>query len=194
MILRKYLLTLIILWTTNSLAESSVLISDAKLPFYVTAPTNWIRVPTGTQNSKVKFTSPDGTPAAICAVIVQFMPSLQDRSQYEFDQYMASEPDSTAMQNQLAASFNNVQVFNPGTRFLSGHPAQLFNVRYSTGTTRGEFWERDILVVTMTKTGITWTISCGSLAKSPQEANKAYSYWQDEIQRFSTNLKIIESP
>ena len=70
------LLTLMLFWTANSLAENGVFISNAKLPFYVAAPTNWIKVPTGTQNSKVKFTSPEGTLAAICAVIVQFMPML----------------------------------------------------------------------------------------------------------------------
>ena len=91
MILSKCLLTLLLFWTANSLAVSREFISDAKHPFYVTAPTNWIRVPTGTQNCKVIFISPEGTPAAICAVIVQFMPTLQNRSQNEFDHYMASE-------------------------------------------------------------------------------------------------------
>lgn len=190
----KYLFILMMLYAANSLAENRVLISDARLSFYITAPTNWVRAPTGTQNSKVKFMSPDGTPVATCAVIVQYMPSFQDKSQNEFDQYMASEPNSDDFQKQLAASLNNVQVFNSGNRFLSGHPAQLFNVRFSSGTAQGEFWTRGIQLVTMTKPGMTWIISCGSVAKTPQQADKAYSYWQDEINRFSTNLKIIENP
>jgi hypothetical protein len=174
---------------TQAIAQA-VKVENPPRPFTVVSPTSWVRQPTTTGNSRIKFVAPLGTPAAECAVIVKEYPGLRGEQQSTFDQQMAEQPNPSEMTSQLSSRYNNVKVFSTGVASISGFPAQLVNVQYSVGTPRGELWARGITVTTATTPGLVWTITCGALGKSLDEAQKGFSYWQSEIMRFPTNIKI----
>lgn len=172
----------------------SIKVNNMPRPFSAVPPTSWIQQSTSTGNSRLKFSAPSKAPAAECAVIITEFPALRDVSQAYFDQGMIEEPNSSEMATQLAASYNNVRVFSSGKANISGYPAQLFNVQYSVGTPNGELWTRGIMVTTATTPGLIWVVGCGGLGFSPEEAQRSYSYWQSEIVRFPTNIKIESRP
>lgn len=161
-------------------------------PFSITPPPKWSRHAPSTGNSRVKFVSPRGTPSAECAVIVKEFPSLKGQSQSSLDMLNTQPIDSEMISKQMSAQFNNVHVYATSIASISGHPAQLINVEYSTGTPSGQVWSRGIHVTTVTVPGIVWTISCGGLGKSAQEAEESYMYWQSEIIPFRTKFIISQ--
>ena len=174
---------------TQAIAQA-VKVENSPRPFTVVSPTSWVQQPTSTGNSRIKFAAPLGAPAAECAVIVQVYPGLRGEPQSTFDQQMAVKPNPSEMTSQLSSRYNNVKVFSTGVASISGFPAQLVNVQYSVGTPSGELWARGIIITMATTPGLVWAISCGALGKSLGEAQKGFSYWQDEIMRFPTNIKI----
>lgn len=178
--------------TTQVLAKPAqpVQVDNSPRPFTVVPPSSWIQQPTTTGNSRIKFAAPSGTPAAECAVIVKEFPGLMGEKQSTLDRQMAEQPNPGETASQLSARYNNVKVFSTGMASISGFPAQLVNVQYSVGTPRGELWARGITITTATTPGLVWTITCGALGRSVDEAQKGFSYWQSEIMRFPTNIKI----
>lgn len=174
---------------TQTIAQT-VKVENSPRFFTVVSPTSWVQQPTTTGNSRIKFAAPSGTPAAECAVIIKEFPGLRGEPQSTFDQQMAGPTNPSEMASQLSSRYNNVKVFSTGVASISGFPAQLVNVQYSAGTPSGELWARGITVTTATTPGLVWTISCGALGKSLGEAQKGFSYWQSEIMRFPTNIKI----
>jgi len=179
----------ILLIGTQALAQV-VKVDNSPRPFSVVAPTSWVQQPTTTGSSRIKFAAPSGTPAAECAVIVKEFPGLTGEPQSTFDRVMSEPPNPSEMASQLSSRFNNVRIFSTGAASISGYPAQLVNFQYSVGTPDGELWGRGIMVTTATTPGLVWTISCGAIGRSLEEAQKGYSYWQLEIMRFPTNIKI----
>jgi hypothetical protein len=179
-----------ILAVPSQSTAQSVTVKNISRPFSAVFPDSWIQQPTSTGNSRIKFAAPTKTPAAECAVIVMEFPALRDVPQSTFDQGMIEEPNSKEMAAQLSASYNNVKVFSSAKSNISGYPAQLFNVQYSVGTPTGEIWNRGIMVTTATTPGLMWVVGCGGLGSSPEESQHSYSYWQSEIIRFPTNIKI----
>lgn len=174
----------------NQLFAETVNVKNSPLPFTVVAPTSWVQKPTTTGNSRIKFASPSGTPAAECAVIVQEYPVAKDIPQSTLDKGMLEGLDTSEISAQLSSIYNNVKIFSVGVANFSGHPAQLVNLQYSVGTPTGEVWTRGITVTAATTPGLIWIVSCGALGKSAAEAQKGYSYWQSEIVKFPTNIKI----
>ncbi len=179
-----------VLFGVAQVFAQSVKVENSPRPFTVVAPTSWVQQPTSTGNSRIKFSAPIGTPAAECAVIVQVYPGLKGEPQSTFDQQMAEKPNPSEMTSQLSSRYNNVKVFSTGVASISGFPAQLVNAQYSVGTPSGELWTRGIAITTATTPGLMWVISCGAFGKSLDEAQKGFSYWQSEIVRFPTNIKI----
>lgn len=178
------------LFVATQVMAQSIKVQNSPRPFTVVSPTSWVQQPTTTGNSRIKFAAPSGAPAAECAIIVKEFPGLRGEPQSKFDQQMAEQPIPSEMASQLASRYNNVKVFSTGVASISGFPAQLVNVQYSVGTPSGELWVRGITLTTATTPGLVWTITCGALGKSLDEAQKGYSYWQLEITRFPTNIKI----
>lgn len=174
---------------TQAMAKT-VKVQNSPRPFSVVSPSSWVQQPTTTGNSRIKFAAPLGTPAAECAVIVKEFPGLKGEPQSTFNQQMAEPQKPNEMAAQLSSRYNNVKVIATGVASISGYPAQLTNVLYSVGTPSGELWTRGILITTATTPGLVWTIGCGALGWSPDEAQKGYSHWQSEIIRFPTNIKI----
>lgn len=174
---------------TKAIAQT-VKVQNSPRPFTVVSPISWVQQPTTTGNSRIKLTAPSGTPAAECAVIVKDFPGLRGEPQSTFDQKMAEPPNASEMAAQLSSRYNNVKVISTGVASVSGYPAQLSNILFSVGTPSGELWAKGILVTTATTPGLVWTIGCSALGWSPAEAQKGYSYWQSEIMRFPTNIKI----
>jgi hypothetical protein len=168
----------------------TVNVQNSPRPFTVVAPASWVLQATTTGNSRIKFASPSGAPAAECAVIVKDFPGLRGQPQSTFDQQMVEPQNPRELASQLSSRYNNVEVFATGVASVSGFPAQLANVQYSVGTPSGELWVRGITVSTGTTPGLVWTISCGASGKNLAEAQKGYSYWQLEMTRFLTNIKI----
>ena len=105
---------------------------------------------------------------------------------------MSSRLDPKVMASQMSARFNNVQVFKTCVATISGHPSQLINFQYSIGTPSGEIWFRGTTITAATTPGLIWTITCGATGRTTDEAQKGYSYWQLEMFRFSTNVKILK--
>lgn len=126
----------------------------------------------------------------MCCVIVQEYPGLKDAPQSMFDQKMAEPPNPNVIKSQLSSRFNNVKVLSVEVASISGHPAQLYNLQYSVGTPDGEQWFRGIIITAGTTPGLVWSIVCGATGKNINEALKGYNYWQSEIVRFPTNIKI----
>ncbi|MBL7205032.1 MAG: hypothetical protein ISS63_11990 [Desulfobacteraceae bacterium] len=178
------------LFTITQVLAQTVNVENSPRFFTVVAPTSWIQQPATTGSSRIKFAAPSGTPAAEFAVIVKEFPGLRGVPQSTFDRQMAEPLSTTEMASQLSSQYNNVRVFSTGAASVSGYPAQLFNVQYSVGTPAGELWMRGIMVTTATTPGLVWTIACGALGRSIKEAQKGYAYWQLEIMRFPTNIKI----
>lgn len=178
-----------LLLPTTALAQT-VKVTNTPRIFTAVMPTSWTQQPTTTGNSRVKFATPQGDPPAECAVIVIDSPGLRGQLQTTFDQKMAEIPSSSEMATQLSSRYNNVKILATGAASISGHPAQLTRAQYSVGTPSGELWAMVIMVTTATTPGLIWTTSCGALGWSPSEAQKAFSYWQSEIVRFHTNVKI----
>ena len=168
----------------------TVKVQNSPRPFTVVPPDSWEQQPTLTGNSRIKFTSPLGTPPATCAVIVIEIPQLKDVPQSTFSQGMAEPPDIDGFTAQLSSGVNNVKVVSANNAVLFGFPSQRVNVQYSSGTPSGEIWFRGITDTTVTTPGISWAVSCGGSGKNLDEAKKAFSYWQSEIIRFPTNVKI----
>lgn len=174
---------------TQAIAQA-VKVQNTPRPFTAVSPTSWVQQPTTTGNSRIKFAAPSGTPTAECAVIVKEFPGLRGEPQSTFNQQMAEQPNPSEMASQLSSRYNNVKIFSTGIASVSGFPAQLVNVQYSVGTPNGELWTRGTTVTTATTPGLVWTITCGAFGKSLDEAQKGFSYWQSEIIRFPTNIKI----
>jgi len=173
----------------QSMAQT-VNVQNSPRPFTVVAPASWVQQPTSTGNSRIKFAAPSGAPAAECAVIVKDFPGLRGQPQSALDQQMFGPPDPEELVSQLSSRYNNVKVFSTGIASISGFPAQLANVQFSVGTPSGELWTRGITVATVTTPGLVWTISCGALGMRLEQAQRGYSYWQLEITKFLTNIKI----
>ena len=178
------------LFAINQVNAETVTVENSPRSFTVVAPASWIQQPTTTGSSRIKFSAPSGTPLAECSVIVKEFPGLRHVPQSTFDRQMATPIGTTEIATQLSSQYNNVTVFSTGAARISGYPAQLYNVLYSVGTPAGEIWMRGIIVTTATTPGLVWTLGCCALGKSREEAQKGYSYWQSEIMRFPTNIKI----
>jgi hypothetical protein len=189
LLLSVFLFGCIFFATTQVIAET-ISIKNSPRPFTIVPPSSWTQQPTTTGNSRIRFHSPVKTPSAECAVIVQEYPGLKDAPQSMFDQKMAEPPNPNVIKSQLSSRFNNVKVLSVGVASISGHPAQLYNVQYSVGTPDGEQWFRGIIITAGTTPGLVWSISCGASGKNINEALKGYNYWQSEIVRFPTNIKI----
>ena len=178
------------LLTSNQVFAQAVSVKNSPRPFSIVPPTSWVQKPTSTGNSRIKFVAPSGTPYAECAVIVQEYPSAKNISQSTLDKGMVEGLTISEMTEQLSAMFNNVKIYSVAMANISGHPAQLANCQYSIGTPSGEVWVRGIYITTATTPGLIWIICCGAIGKDANEAQKGYSYWQLEILKFPTNIKI----
>ena len=181
--------SLVLIGTTTE--AQSLMVVNSPRPFSVVAPATWVQQPTTTGNSRVKFSSPSGTPRAECAVIVIDSPALRGFSQEYFNAIALDLPAASDLAYQLTSRYNNVGVWGVGFATISGFPAQSYNVRYSVGSPIGEIWGTSRHVTAMTAPGFAWVVSCGGLGKTPQEADIAFSHWQIEILRFSTNVRIL---
>lgn len=171
-------------------AAQTVVIKNSPRQFSVAIPTGWVNKPSLTANTRIAFMSPKGTPSAECAVTVQEFHALREHPQSYYDNMIVGMLDSKDIARQFSVQYNNVQVMSTGHSNVSGYPAMIANFRASTGTPKGELWMRMISVTLGTVPGLVWAISCGGMGSTLAAANKAYSYWQDEITKFTLNLKI----
>jgi hypothetical protein len=187
----RFALFIIIAFTAIPVqAEDRIAISNVLRPFTVKPITSWVQVPPTTGNSRVKFVSPDGTPRAECAVIVQEYPQLSELTQAELDLRTRAAYNDKEIQQNLSKRYNNVVVDSSSTAAVSGYAANWINTRFSVGAPSGEVWSRGFNIGFATTPGVIWTISCGGLGRSLEEANKAFSYWQSAMVTFHTHLKI----
>lgn len=174
----------------SQVLAQAVSVKNSPRPFTIVPPSSWVQQPTSTGNSRVKFIAPPGRPAAECAVIVQEYPIAKDIPQSTLDKGMLEGLTISEMTEQLSAIVNNVKIFSIASANISGYPAQLANCQYSVGTPSGEVWVRGIYVTTATTPGLIWIVSCGATGRDAKEAQKGYSYWQLELLKFPTNIKI----
>lgn len=172
-------------------AEAEVFkVSNSPRTFTVVSPSSWVQQPSMTGNSRIKFSSPRGTPPAECAIIVQEYQGLRSKPQSVFDTMMSEKPDPAEIATHLSSIYNNVEVRSAVMTGVSGYPAHLANYHSSVGTPAGEQWMRGIFITTATTPGLIWIVTCGAMGRTLSEAERNFSYWQSEIVRFPTNIKI----
>lgn len=188
--MRVWFLALITSLVTLSSSADQIAIKGTGKTLSAIAPQGWVRQTPGTGNSRIRFSSPQGTPYAECAVIALEMPSLRGQPQSYFDQVMLEAPDAREIEQSLSMNFGNVRVLGIGRSLLSGHPAHIASVTYNMGTPNGPMWVRGVHITTGTTPGLAWTVSCGASGNSPQEAERSYRHWQSEIAKFPTYIRI----
>lgn len=186
-----YLLFIISLGPITNAFCAEFVIKTPPRPFSVVPPNGWVKKNPSTGNSKLLISSPPNTPYAECCVIVQHHKSLEFLNQTQFDILNSERTSPKEFAQQLSSTFNNVEVFSTGAVNLSGHPGNLANYLYSVGTEKGEMWARGFMSVTGTTPGLIWSIGCGGLGQTPEDAKKSFTYWQLEFGRFLTNVKIF---
>ena len=184
-------LPILILASGANLSTAQTLtVTNAPRTFSIVAPATWIQQAVKTGASRVKFSSPPGTPYAECAVLVKEFSAARNYPQEYFDAQMKQPTTIAEKTSLLSARYSNVSVTNLVFSSLSGFPGQSYNVSFSVGSPAGEIWNRALFVESATVPGVVWTVGCGGVGRTPQEADKAYFYWQNEISRFSTNIRI----
>ncbi len=181
---------LISLPTSARADEPYIQVLNSPRPFLTVPPKDWVRQKTLTGNSRIKFVSPKNTPVAECAVIAKEFPALRNTPQAVFDQEMVLAPNRNDLRAQLSTRYNNVKIFSTSVTSISGFPAQFSSLQYSVGTPNGEVWTRGLSMTFGTTPGLIWTVGCGALGNSSAEAIEGFSYWQAEMLRFPTNLKL----
>jgi hypothetical protein len=148
--------------------------------FSFTFPASWHVQPPTTPNSKAKVAS-SSTPYAECAVGFKRVPMLDNMSQAELDLSLAQSPPSRdEYEAALKQGANNVSVIALNSAFFGSRAAHMIRARYSImNASVNQFCS-----VRMAKgfsPGQSWTFTCGGHGKTPDEAEKAYEYWQSAI-------------
>lgn len=184
-------LCLISIGSSMSTPAQVLTVTNSPRGFSVATPTSWLQQPVSTGSSRVKFSSPTGTPSAECSVLVKEFPGLSGLPQDYFDSIILKQTSAIERTEQLASRYNNVRVWGIGFSSISGFPGQSYNVSFSVGTPFGEMWYRAFYVESATAPGLVWTIGCGGSGKNLEEASRAFSFWQNEIMKFSTNIRIL---
>lgn len=54
------------------------------------------------------------------------------------------------------------------------------------------FWVKAKNVSAGTVPGLVWTVVCGATGKTVEQAKQGYDYWQLEINKFPTFLRILQ--
>ena len=186
-------LVLCFIFVTSSMSTTAQVLTVTNSPraFSVATPTSWLLRPVSTGNSRIKFSSPSGTPSAECSVISKEFAGLSGLPQEYFDSIILKQTSAAERTDQLAARYNNVRVWGVGFTSVSGFPGQSYNVSFSVGTPSGEVWYRAYYVESATVPGLVWTIGCGGSGRTLDEANRSFSFWQNEISVFATNIRIL---
>jgi len=165
-----------------ALAEDLRTFANSECQFSFQYPASWQVRPPGSPNSRGKVVSPNGSPSAECAVIVKRFPQLSSLSQMEIDQVFARQPTPSEFREGLRPTLNDVTVMTVSVGALQSRPAQLARVQYSVGTEFGKVYVSGRTVTTATP-GLSWTITCGGLGGTFEEAARNYLHWQTAINR-----------
>ena len=166
----------------EAFAEGLRTLTNQELGFTFQYPESWAVQPPSTPNSRAKVISPQSTPHAECAVIVQKYPQLSSLTQGEIDQAFAQKKPSASefKAGLLSAGYNDVVIAAVSVGVLRSRPAHLVRTQYSVGTPVGKMFVSGRMVSTATP-GLTWTITCGGQGRSLDEAEKSYQHWQTVI-------------
>ena len=164
----------------DAFADVLQTVTNKEFGFTFRYPNSWVVQPAGTPNSRAKVVSPKGSPHAECAVIVQRYPQLSSLKQGDIDQLFAKSPSASEVNQALSQGYGDVTVLAVSVGALQSRPAHMTRARYSVGTESGKMFSSGRMVSTATP-GLTWTITCGAVGRSPDEAEKNYQHWQTAI-------------
>ncbi len=164
----------------DAFADALQTVTNKEFGFTFQYPNSWVIQPAGTPNSRAKVVSPRGSPHAECAVIVQRYPQLSSLKQGDIDQLFAKSPSASEVKQALSQGYGDVTVLAVSVGSLQSRPAHMTRARYSVGTESGKMFSSGRMVSTATP-GLTWTITCGAVGRSPDEAEKGYQHWQTAI-------------
>ena len=164
-----------------SYAENTQVYSNKEYRFSFKFPASWhVQAPI-TPNSKVKVVSPSSSLSAECAVIIKKVSQLDGQSQENLDQMLLqSPPDKEQYQATLMQGFSDVSVIAVSQGRLGSRIAHMVRTRYSVRSKSS----KEFVSMRMAKAfspGMSWGLTCGGQGKSPDEAEKAYEYWQTAI-------------
>lgn len=164
-----------------SYAENTKVYSDKEYRFSFKYPAAWVVQAPTTPNTKAKVVSPSSALTAECAVTVKRMSQLDALNQADLDQaLLQSPPDREQYQTTLMQGFSDVSVIAVSQGRLGSRIAHMVRARYSVRDAS----EKNYLSVRMAKAfspGLSWGLICGGQGTSPDEAERAYEYWQSEI-------------
>ena len=172
--------TLTLTASCTAFGDALQTVTNEEFGFTLQYPTSWTVQPAGTPNSRAKVVSPRGSPHAECAVIVQRYPQLSSLKQGDIDQLFAKNPSASEVKQALSHGYGDVTVLAVSVGALQSRPAHMTRARYSVGTESGKMFFSGRMVSTATP-GLTWTITCGAVGRSPDEAEKGYQHWQTAI-------------
>ena len=100
-------LVLCFIFVTSSMSTTAQVLTVTNSPraFSVATPTSWLLRPVSTGNSRIKFSSPSGTPSAECSVISKEFAGLSGLPQEYFDSIILKQTSAAERTDQLAARY-----------------------------------------------------------------------------------------
>lgn len=162
-------------------AESTQLYSNNEYRFSFMYPGSWHLQAPITPHSIAKIVSPSSAMSAECAIIVKKVPQLDGQTQDNLDKMLLqSPPDKEQYKATLLQGFSDVSVIAVRQGRLGSRIAHMVRAKYSVSNESS----KEFVSVRMAKAfspGMSWGLTCGGQGKSADEAEKAYEYWQADI-------------
>jgi hypothetical protein len=140
-------------------------------------PASWIFTPGAQRAMRVQLVTPDGVPAAACAVMVKEYPNAVNARQEEIDEIFEQTPTKEELQEVLGQEEEHLHVIKASTGRLDGRPTHVGTYRLRQGLDE-YLYGRVIMTATP---GLTWSVSCRGLGESREQAKKNFVSWQQDI-------------
>ncbi len=164
-----------------SYAENTKVYSNKEHRFSFKYPAAWVVQAPTTPNTKAKVVSPSSALTAECAVTVKKMSQLNAINQADLDQaLLQSPPDREQYQTTLMQGFSDVSVIAVSQGRLGSRIAHMVRARYSVRNESAKVFVSGRMAKAFSP-GLSWVLTCGGQGTSPDEAERAYEYWQSAI-------------
>lgn len=167
-------------------ADQSSRYANSQFGFSFQYPGSWIFAHAPERNVRVKIVTPEGSPAAECAVIVKEYPKAADAKQDDIDQIFLAPPTVEELQEVLVRDGDPLKVTKAGTGKLDTRPTHVARYRLQLGL---EEYLSGQVAMTATP-GRTWSVSCSGRGASPEQAEKNFQFWKKGIDGLMTSFRF----
>ncbi|MDX9834010.1 MAG: hypothetical protein RBT36_02195 [Desulfobulbus sp.] len=152
-------------------------------------PASWQLSPVTGGDLRALAAAPDGGPTAQCSVLVKRYPNAATATQEDIDQVFLAPPTATEIKEMLGEEVPDLEVLTATTATLHNRPAHQAALRYPVATLTGTLSAYGRVVMTATP-GFTWTISCSGRGATPNEAEKNFAFWGQEIDALISSFRF----